>query len=260
MRNKLFVIGSPIEQSKSPEVMKDFINRDGLELNYEKKEINKDGLESFVNEAKTGEVLGFNITTPLKEEILKYADEVSESVKILGAANTASLANGEMSLHNTDYIGFMKDITSLIPKYERYSYAVLGTGGAARSIIYALLKLNIFQITVYTRDEVEAHYKLKNFEDDIEIYPYGYGMDQDVIINATGLGMAGKLDESPLSKEDFEMSRAGFAYDLTYNPEETKFLKLAKEAGLITMNGWGMFMGQAEEAFKIWTGADRNEL
>ena len=56
------------------------------------------------------------------------------------------------------------------------------------------------------------------------------------------------------------MSRAGFAYDLTYNPEETKFLSLAKEAGLITMNGWGMFMGQAEEAFKIWTGADRNEL
>ena len=260
MRNKLFVIGSPIEQSKSPEVMKDFINKDGLELTYEKKEINKDGLESFANEAKTGEVLGFNITTPLKEEILKYADEVSEAVKILEAANTASLANGKISLHNTDYIGFMKDITSQIPKYERYSYAVLGTGGAARSIIYALLKLNIFQITVYTRDEVEAHYKLKNFEDDIEIYPYGYGMDQDIIINATGLGMAGKLDESPLSKEDFEMSRAGFAYDLTYNPEETKFLALAKEAGLITMNGWGMFMGQAEEAFKIWTGADRNEL
>ena len=70
MRNKLYVIGSPIEQSKSPEVMKDFINIDGLELTYEKREINKDGLESFVNEAKTGEVLGFNITTPLKEEIL----------------------------------------------------------------------------------------------------------------------------------------------------------------------------------------------
>lgn len=260
MRNKLFVIGSPIEQSKSPEVMTDFIKANGLDLIYEKREVNKDSLESFVNEAQNGEVLGFNITTPLKEDILNYADDMSEAVKTLEAANTASFASGKMSLHNTDYIGFMKDIANLIPKYERYSYAVLGTGGAARSIIYALTKLDILQITVYTRDEVEAHYKLNNFEDDIEIYPYGYGMDQDVIINATGLGMAGKLDDSPLSKEDFEMSRAGFAYDLTYNPEETKFLTLAKEAGLITMNGLGMFMGQAEEAFKIWTGADRNEL
>ena len=144
MRNKLFVIGSPIEQSKSPEVMTDFIKANGLDLSYEKREVNKDGLESFVNEAQNGEVLGFNITTPLKEDILKYTDEVSEAVKTLEAANTASLASGKMSLHNTDYIGFMKDITSLIPKYERYSYAVLGTGGAARSIIYALTKLDIF--------------------------------------------------------------------------------------------------------------------
>ncbi len=260
MRNKLYVIGSPITHSKSPEVMKNFIDEAGLDLSYERREVNKDSLASFVSEAKSGEVLGFNITTPLKEEVLKHADEVSEAVDFLKAANTAYIKDGKLCLHNTDYLGFMKDISSLIPKYERYSYAVLGTGGAARSIIYALLKMDIFHITVYTRDEIEAHDKLKNFEDDIEIYPYGYGMEQDVIINATGLGMEGRLDESPLSIEDLEMSRAGFAYDLTYNPEETKFLALAKEAGLITMNGWGMFMGQAEEAFKIWTGADRNEL
>ena len=260
MRNKLYVIGSPIEQSRSPEVMKTFIDEKGLDLSYERREVNKDSLESFIKEARGGETLGFNITTPLKDAVLSYADDMSDAVKVLEAANTACFADDKLCLHNTDYIGFMKDIMDKIPKYERYSYAVLGTGGAARSIIYALLKMDIFHITVYTRDEVEAHYKLKNFEDDIEIYPYGYGMNQDVIINATGLGMMGKLDESPLSKEDFEMSSAGFAYDLTYNPEETKFLEYAKDAGLITMNGWGMFMGQAEEAFKIWTGADRDEL
>ena len=260
MRNKLFVIGSPIEQSKSPEVMKEFICRDGLDLTYEKREVNISNLDKFIAEAKVDDTLGFNITTPLKEAVLKYAFEMSEAVKVLQAANTAMIIDEKIYLHNTDYIGFMKDIKEKIPKYKRYSYAVLGTGGAARAIIYALIKLGVFEITVYTRDEVEAHEKLKNFDDDIEIYPYIYGVNQDIIINATGLGMTGKIDESPLSKDDLAMSRAGFAYDLTYNPSETKFLSFANEMGLISINGWGMFYKQAEEAFKIWTGADRNEL
>lgn len=259
MKSKFCLIGKPIAHSKSPFLMKEFFMKYKKDADYILCETDRESLYDFIKTAKN-EISGFNITTPLKEEILKYADFRSEATDIIGASNTALIKDGRILLYNSDYIGFFNDIRKKIKGFEKSGYAVLGCGGAARAVIYALYKANVNKIDVYIRNKE----KIKGFSDffrkNINFLDFDDEISADVIINATSLGMRGKENESPLSEERLIKSCAYIAYDLSYSPEVSKFLHMAKECGMNILNGEGMFKEQAWKSFNIWFGGDNDEF
>lgn len=191
---------------------------------------------------------GMNVTSPYKEAIIPYLDSIDPAAEQIGAVNVVHNKRG----YNTDYIGVMDTLQSIVEsrksKAEGERALVLGTGGAAKAVRYALEQLGVQVTTVsrtpgkgdltyadLTREVVRAHY---------------------IIANCTPLGMKPHEDEMP---EVNWITEHHLLFDCIYNPPQTKFLKEGEKHGAITLNGLGMFLGQAEAAWRIFMGMDYME-
>ena len=245
---KYLVIGNPIEHSLSPKLHNHWLKENNVQAIYDKKKVNENELKNIISDVKDEKINGINVTVPFKKTVIPFLDELSPEAKDTQSVNTIYLQNGNVIGHNTDIAGF-----ELAIKFAKFNLSnkkifVLGAGGVAPSIIYALRKMKVSKISLTNRTKEKAE-SLKNLFKDLEIVEWGERIDFDMIINATSIG---------LKKEDglnFDYSANGpdkYFYDVIYNPKETLFLKRAKLFGNKTENGKMMFIYQAHQSFTIW--------
>ncbi len=189
-------------------------------------------------------IAGFNVTIPYKEAIIPYLDKLSKKAKKIGAVNTITIdKKGHLKGYNTDCYGFEKSLKPYLKKHHKKAL-ILGTGGASKAIAFTLKKRNIkFDYVSRTKKN-----KVRFTYDDLspEIIE-----NYQIIINCTPIGTHPNLNECPNIPYD-GITKTHLLYDLIYNPDETKFLKLGKSLGAQTCNGLKMLEFQAEKAWKIW--------
>jgi shikimate dehydrogenase len=195
-------------------------------------------------------VNGANVTVPFKKAVIPFLDKLSAESESTQAVNTIYLENDKLIGHNTDIDGFELGIKKINYDISNKKIFILGAGGVVPSIIYALNKIKVSEITIANRTREKAE-NLKNLFGKLKIVEWGEIPDFDMIINATSIGLK-KDDEINL---DFSLiGKNKFFYDVIYNPKETNFLKTGKELGNATENGKLMFIYQAASAFNIWHG------
>jgi len=247
---KYLVIGNPIDHSLSPKLQNYWIKNHHINAIYEKEKLNEDELEKLFLNIRDKKINGVNVTVPFKKVVIPFLDKLSAEAKRTQAVNTIYLENKKIIGHNTDIDGFELGIKKI--NYDTFNKKIfiLGAGGVVPSIIYALKKMKVSEITIANRTREKAE-NLKNLFDNLKIVEWGEMPDFDMIINATSIGLE-KDDEINLNFSSIGKNK--FFYDVIYNPKETKFLKTGKKLGNATENGKLMFIYQAISAFNIWHG------
>lgn len=266
MAPKAGVIGWPITHSRSPLIHGFWLNKYQLAGHYDKIPVAPENLETFISGMRAAGFSGINVTIPHKENVLKLADKTTPEARAIGAANTLWFEGNELIAGNTDGYGFITHLKKSAPSWSADEPAmVIGAGGAARAIIYALMHEGVPEIilTNRTRSRAEAlavnllkqqdlsnkdHHPIKVIdweEKDAALSRV------NLLVNTTSLGMAGnpplKLDTAPLPAHSI-------CYDIVYAPLETDLLKSARQRGLIGVDGLGMLIHQAAPGFEKWFG------
>lgn len=211
---------------------------------YSYKNFNVESIEQFPKIiAETKNLKGMNVTIPYKETVIPFLSKLSKNAKTIGAVNTIKISkNGTLKGYNTDFHGFKKSIKPLLKKHHQKAL-ILGTGGASKAVAFALRKLGI-EFDFVSRNPSE--YELSYAELNQELFS-----EYHIIINTTPVGTFPDTEKCP--ELDYSLfTDKHIAYDLIYNPEETKFLRLAKENGATIKNGYDMLIYQAEKAWEIW--------
>jgi len=186
---------------------------------------------------------GLNVTIPYKESIIPYLNKLSQNAAQIGAVNVIRFTRkGKLKGYNSDYYGFMKSLEPLLQPHHKKAL-ILGTGGAAKAVSFALDKLGI----LYTFVSREEKHGMIDY-DRINATTFD---NHQIIINCTPIGTSPNTKEFPPIPYNF-FTQKHIAFDLIYNPEETQFLKKAKKNGAVTKNGYEMLVLQAEKAWKIW--------
>jgi 3-dehydroquinate dehydratase/shikimate dehydrogenase len=210
---------------------------------------------SFVREFKKINIQGFSITIPHKESILPFLDDIDSTAEKIGAINTVVNEDGRFKGYNTDSIAAIQGLEDGMSNNRKAlnKVAIIGAGGAARAIAYGL-KDEGYDITIYNRTKERA-IKLSH---DIECNYKGFEeicqTDANILINCTSIGMFPEIENSPVPKEDLKPGMVVF--DVVYNPIKTRLLLDAEERGCYTVNGLTMFVNQAAEQFRLWTGIE----
>ena len=247
---KYLVIGNPIEHSLSPLLHNYWIKKNNIFAEYDKKKLNTSDLKSLVDQIREKKLNGVNVTVPFKKEIISYLDKLSPEAESTQSVNTIYLDEDTIIGHNTDIAGFEHSLKDTNFNVKGKKVFILGAGGVVPSIIFALKKMEVNDITLSNRTRKKAENVKKLFKN-IKVVDWGNLPDFDMIINATSLG----LNFSDKIELDFsKLEKNKFFFDIIYNPAETNFLKNAKKSGNLTANGKKMFIYQAYEAFKLWHG------
>jgi shikimate dehydrogenase len=245
---KFLVIGNPIDHSLSPKLHNYWIKKNKINAIYEKQKIENSDLEKLLFQIKEKKIYGINVTVPFKNSIIPFIDELTLEAKATKSVNTIYLENNRVIGHNTDIGGFETSIYKSNVDLASKKILILGAGGVVPSIIYALTKMKVSEITLSNRTKEKAENLKKHFKD-IKIIKWGDIVDFDMIINATTLG----LKEKDKINLNFPSScKNKLFYDVIYNPKETIFLKTGKNLGNNIINGKLMFIYQALLAFNIW--------
>ena len=252
------LVGYPIQHSLSPCMHNAAFNRLKLKAKYKLFELKSEQLPVFLANLKKKNIFGFNVTYPYKEEILRYLNRTSPAVKEIGSANTVVVGpDGRLQGFNTDYLGFSAHLREL--KVRPKKVAVIGAGGAAKAVCFALAKMKIEQLDIYDLDKFKSLSLLKKLNYNFPKIKFSVASSiaglalakKDLLINASPVGMSG-IDPCLVSAND--LAPGVFVYDLIYNPPETKLITLAKERQLKFSNGLGMLLYQGVFAFEYFSG------
>jgi len=265
----LGLVGYPLGHSLSPKIHTAALKACGLDGEYSLYPIqpdDKQGLKDLLARVRSGEITGLNVTIPHKQNVIELMDELTPTAKAIGAVNTIYLHENKLIGDNTDAQGFLTDLKN---KFDFSSFIlhpsslVLGAGGSARAVVYALLT-DGWNVAIAARHIEQAHQLAESFPNYqlpitnlTDLQPSTFGL----IVNTTPVGMTPNTDQSPLP-ENTNYSFDTIIYDLVYNPRETKLVKDARLQGLSATTGLGMLIEQAAFAFEIWTGHNppRNKL
>ena len=248
---KYFVIGNPIDHSLSPKLQNYWLERNNIDAIYDKIKLEDYEIEKFIQKIKEQKIAGCNVTVPFKKIVIPFLDKLSPEAEQTQSVNTISFDNENLIGHNTDIAGFDRAIKSLNLAMKGKKIFILGAGGVVPSIILALKKMGIAEITISNRTIKKAE-NLKNQFDKIKVIEWGKISDFDVIINATSLG----LNKETINLNFSNIGNKNLFYDVIYNPNETNFLKEGRKLGNQAENGKMMFIYQAVEAFKLWHGVE----
>jgi len=272
------LIGEPVEHSKSPKLHKEFFKKSGLRGSYICLSTPRNKLGCFIKHLQDLGFKGANITVPYKKDILEFVDECSPDVNLIQSANTLIFTpNGKIKAENTDHLGFSTSLP-LNVKRNLKKALLLGSGGSARGVCLALLKLHVQEIYIVVRNRDTSIQKANNLIAEIKAFNPNVKISSllledlalekikfDLVINTTPVGMSNyQEDESPVSEEFFkniqELNAQCFFYDLVYNPKITEFMKLAEKNKFQAKNGEDMLYIQAAHSFSLWTGVSVDEL
>lgn len=258
MSRRAGIIGHPVAHSLSPVFQSAAFAHCGLDVSYERWDTPAASLEQRVAALRSDDCLGANVTIPHKEAVIPLLDELGGLSARVGAVNT--IVNRERRLFgfNTDGPGFvaaLKNEAAFDPAGK--AVLLLGAGGAARGIAFALGEANAGQVALWNRSPDRAYRLLAELSAagvraDWQGAPGAAGYD--CIVNCTSVGMEGTATEGE-SPCDFHHARPGaLAVDIVYKPESTAFLKAAAAGGLRTLGGLPMLIYQGALAFELWTG------
>lgn len=254
---KAGVIGWPIEHSKSPIIHGHWLETLGIDGSYEKIALSPEDFDSGIRKLMADGFAGVNVTIPHKGAALAIADTRTERAEKIGAANTLVFKDGKIHADNTDGEGFLNNIAQHAANWNAGAgpALVLGAGGAARAILFALLDAGVPEIYLVNRTRSRAEdlanqfgrkIHVANWEDASDIVP-----SVATVVNTTSLGMVG---QSPLMVDVSHARSTTLITDIVYIPLETDLLKNARAAGCQTVDGVGMLLHQAVPGFEAWFG------
>jgi shikimate dehydrogenase len=254
----LGIIGNPIAHSLSPKMHNFLLERARLNYCYLAFRVGRELLKEALEGMRGLGVRGLNITAPHKEGVVPYLDGLSKEAQVLGAVNTILNDKGRLIGYNTDPHGFAESLKAHGIDPEGWRAVILGAGGGAAAVAYALIKSNT-QISIYSRTLPRAvtlasrlakfttspitarSLSDKKLKDDVAC--------AQLLVNATPLGTDDEMAIEP------ELLHDGLiVYDLVYNPPKTKLLGEAEACGAGAINGLDMLIYQGLESFEIWTG------
>jgi shikimate dehydrogenase len=262
---RLGLIGYPLSHSLSPIIHKAALQSAGLEGSYSLFPISPDDkqvLADLLERVRNGDITGLNVTIPHKQNVLEFLDILTPTAKAIGAVNTIYLRDNKLIGENTDAPGFLSDLKRFLSaetqRHEDLSALVLGAGGSARAVVYALLN-DGWQVTIAGRRLEQAQQLVDSFMNSKS--PTAVSSvsnlqflisDLSLIINTTPVGMTPNIDQSSWP-ENLPFPPHAAIYDLVYNPRETKLVRDARRQGLRATSGLGMLIEQAALSFEIWT-------
>lgn len=256
MPDQYAVVGNPISHSKSPLIHAMFADQTVQSLEYGKIEAPLDDFSLTVKAFfSKPEGKGLNVTVPFKEQAWEMCDKRSASAEKAGAVNTLYMdESGLLCGANTDGIGLVSDLKKHGASFKGKKILVLGAGGAVRGVLQPILEEEPAKVVVANRTQSKADALAELFQSDGAIESASFdGLEEcfDIVINGTSASLSGALP--PISASC--ISAATVAYDMMYGSEQTVFNQWAEEAGAAqTIDGLGMLVGQAAEAFRIWRG------
>ncbi len=257
MTTKAFVIGHPINHSRSPLIHGTWLAEHGIDGSYEAIDVAPDGLPAFFERLRSGEFAGGNVTIPHKEAVFALCDTVDPLARKIGAVNTLVVRSGKVLGSNTDYLGFLGNLDAAAPGWSDGpdDAMVIGAGGAARAVLVALQRRNGGKVHILNRTLANAQALVGEIEGPFE----AHGFDAfaslapriGIVINTTSIGMHGTrfdwLDFSLLPKQ-------ALVTDIVYVPLVTPLLAEAAAHGFRTVDGLGMLLHQALPGFEAWFG------
>ena len=267
---RLGLIGYPLGHSLSPVIHSAALQACGREGSYSLFPIHpddKEGLRELLDRVRNKEITGLNVTIPHKQNVIEFLDELTPTAQAIGAVNTIYRRDNTIIGENTDAPGFLADLKRFLTTESQrrgdLTALVLGAGGSARAVVYALLK-DGWEVTIAARRLEQA----KQLADAFTNYHLPITVSSlpnpdttftnlrsqiSLIINTTPAGMAPKIDGSPWP-ENLPFPPRAAIYDLVYNPRETRLVRDARLQGRLATTGLGMLIEQAALAFETWTG------
>lgn len=264
MPQRLGIIGHPIGHSISPVFQQAALDVIGFEGTYEPWDVAPEEVGKFVAGLRAPGTLGINVTVPHKEAVIPFLDEVDDWASTAGAVNTIVNHEGRLTGHNTDGIGFLRALregANFDPSGR--SVLVLGAGGSARGVVYALARAGIAQLYIANRT-VERAMRLASISIESGVAAEALTLpdapsvagEVALIVNCTSMGMVHGPDETgtPLSASDIPANV--LVNDLVYNPLETPLLRETALAGAAALGGIQMLVYQGAASFEMWTGED----
>jgi len=259
------VIGWPIEHSVSPPMHNAAFRALGLDWCYVPLPVAPNALADAVRGLRALGLRGINVTVPHKQRLLELVDEISPAARAIGAVNTVVVRDGVLFGHNTDAAGFIRALREAGMEPEGRRVLVLGAGGAARAVVYALAGL-AEEVTILNRtpdraERLAADLMALGGRARLRAGPLtvervrSAAPDVELVVNTTSVGMWPRTDATPWP-EAVPFPVGAWAYDLVYNPRETLFLRRARAAGCLGADGLMMLVHQGAEAFTMWTGVE----
>ena len=258
------VVANPIKHSISPFIHNSAFEATGINGVYLALEVEVSDLAETVANIRRYQMFGINLSMPYKEEVIPYLDELSDEVRLIGAVNTVVNQNGNLIGYNTDGKGFFKSLPSFTILGKKMT--LLGAGGSAKAVLAQAILDGVSQVSVFVRstsmEKTKAYLETLQSETGFRVDLYALEehsalqekiADADLLVNATSVGMDGKSSPVP---ENLLLPENLLVADIIYQPFETPFLQWAKSQGNVAVNGLGMLLYQAAEAFKLWTGKD----
>lgn len=250
---KAAVIGYPVAHSLSPRLHNYWLKKNNIAGEYTAIEVLPENLSEFIKSLDKNGFCGVNVTIPHKENVIPFLDEIDKYAKAIGAVNTIVVNDGKLIGKNTDAEGFYNNIENRIRGAKKA--VVLGAGGAAKAIVFALEMFDFEEIIIINRTKDRAimlahifslNSKVADWNDRNKILE-----NADLLVNTTSLGMTGK-DEL-----DIDLSllpKTALVTDIVYNPLITPLLAQAQARGNPIVDGLGMLLHQAVPAFEAWFG------
>lgn len=247
------IIGYPIKTSKSPAIHNAGYKKLKIDNGFIflRAGVKPEDLKMAIDGIRALQIRGVSVTMPHKQKVMKYLDKIDKDAKRIGAVNTVVNNNGKLTGYNTDWTGAL---TALEQKtnVKNKKVAVIGAGGAARAIVYGLIKIG-GKVKIFNRSKEKAQQLVKDFGCDFAPID---SMDEiskmDIIINATSVGMSD--DKSIVDKK--YLIKNQIIMDAVYSPRETGLIRNAKEMGAKIVYGYEMLLYQGVEQFKLYTGFD----
>nr|WP_303943059.1 shikimate dehydrogenase [Streptococcus infantis] len=258
------VVANPIKHSISPFIHNrafEATNTNGVYLAWE---VEGTDLAETVANIRRYQMFGINLSMPYKEQVIPYLDQLSEEARLIGAVNTVVNREGTLIGYNTDGKGFFKSLPSF--KISGKRMVLLGAGGAAKAILAQAILDGVSQVSVFVRlasmEKTQPYLEKLQHETGFRVDLFALEDAQELqenirkaelLVNATSVGMDGASQPIPTS---IVLPEKLLVADVIYQPFETPFLKWARSQGNHAVNGLGMLLYQAAEAFQLWTGKE----
>ena len=260
--HKIGILGYPIKHSLSPKIHNYWLKEMNIKGKYNAIKTPVGNLKTTIKKLRKKGYKGLNLTIPLKEEALKYINKENKIVDIIGAANVLIFSKkGQVIGKNTDVYGFKKSISNLVKNKKRETAAVIGSGGAARAIVYVLIRMNFKKIILFNRTKKKAEIIKNDFIKKIpknlktkinceNLEKIKKNIKQiSLLINTTPMGMKNFPN---LNIDIHNLKTDAAVFDLIYNPLETTLIKESNRMGIKNTNGLDMLIYQAQKSFYYW--------
>lgn len=259
MIRRVALIGSPLKRRHSAVMQNAAFAANGINATYELRPINPDDVEGFFSEARGSDWLGFGVTAPYKQVAMSHLDEVERGAAAIGAVNNGVRRDdGALVGFNTDASGFMSAVESTGVSVAGRRAVVMGAGGAARAVVWALLDAGVESVFVANRTPERARGLAESLSRYGDVMSGSLDDPQliaalgsaAIAVNATTVGMT----TDAVAFDVAGLPESALVFDLVYIPSKTPLVRSATARGLQVCNGIEMLVRQGEVAFERWTG------